>query len=209
MSQEPGNPFGLPPLDELLAFDAEAEAKARRRENELAKQEAVAAARVRVVDASGRAYGTGKRKEAIARCWVWPAPQPGTGCVTVNKRPLDGYFSDATGRAHVLSPFLVTDSVGFFNATIVVAGGGPSGQAQAVRHGIAKALQAWCVRRMIAPCPSSHPHAASRPVSRSFRNPLLRQPLRAAGLLTRDPRVVERKKPGKAKARKSFQWVKR
>jgi len=162
-----------------MAFDPDAEARAFRREKERAKQEQIAAARVRVVDEQGRAYATGKRKEAIARVWI----QPGDGTVLVNGRALDLYFPDLTWRAHVLFPFLVTQTLGSFDAAVTVQGGGPSGQAQAVRHGVAKALQAWA--------------------------PALRGALRGVGLLTRDPRVVERKKPGKPKARKSFQWVKR
>ena len=179
VATQPGNPLGLPPLDEILAADPEAEARGARRANELAKQELVAAARVRVVDEQERSYATGKRKEAIARVWL----QPGEGKVTVNGRLLDTYFPEQAWRTHVLVPFLVTNTLGFFDAAVHVHGGGPSGQAQAVRHGVSKALQLWA--------------------------PELRPALRAQGLLTRDPRVVERKKPGKAKARKSFQWVKR
>ncbi len=162
-----------------MSFDPDAEGRAARRETERAKQAQIAAARVRTVDEHGRAYATGKRKEAIARVWI----APGDGIVSVNGRTLDGYFPDLTWRSHVLYPFMVTDTLGAFDATVTVRGGGPSGQAQAVRHGVAKALQAWA--------------------------PMLRPPLREVGLLTRDPRVVERKKPGKAGARKSFQWVKR
>jgi small subunit ribosomal protein S9 len=107
----------------------------------------------------------------------------GDGVLTINGRALDAYFPDIKWRTHVVFPFVVTDTVLMFDANVFVQGGGPSGQAQAVRHGLAKALQAF--------------------------DPEWRQPLRSHGLITRDPRVVERKKPGKAKARKSFQWVKR
>jgi small subunit ribosomal protein S9 len=175
----PGNPYGLPPLDEILSFDPDAEARTERREGELAKQHQAAAARVRTVDDQGRAYATGKRKCAVARVWL----QPGTGAVRVNGRAFDVYFADPGWRSAALYPFLATQTLGAFDANVHVHGGGSSGQAQAVRHGIAKALQCWA--------------------------PQLRAPLRELGLLTRDPRVVERKKPGKAKARKSYQWVKR
>ena len=172
-------PLMLPPLAEIMAHDPDAEERAVRRATERAKQEQIAAARVRTVDEQGRAYATGKRKEAIARVWI----VPGRGDVVVNDKALDVYFPDATWRVHVLYPFMVTGTLAAFDVRVTVRGGGPSGQAQAVRHGVAKALQAW--------------------------EPGLRPHLREVGLLTRDSRVVERKKPGKAKARKSFQWVKR
>ena len=171
---------GLPPLaDALAAPTGEADERALRRALEAAQQAEAAARRVRLVDAQGRAYGTGRRKAAVARVWV----RPGTGKVWVNGVPLDAAFSAVARRADVLAPFAVTASLGTFDVRATVAGGGATGQAQAVRHGLARALQAW--------------------------DPALRPPLKAAGLLTRDARVVERKKPGKAKARKSFQWVKR
>lgn len=179
LSRLPGNPYGLPPLDQIVAFDPDAAQKQLRRDTERVKQEQISQARVREVDAQGRAYATGKRKEAIARVWL----TEGNGRIKINGRSLDAYFPYMTWRVQVLYPFLVTDTLGAFNLHATVEGGGPSGQAQALRHGVAKALQAW--------------------------EPQLRAPLRAQGLLTRDPRVVERKKPGKAKARKSFQWVKR
>ena len=146
---------------------------------ERVKQEQITQSRVRQVDDQGRAYATGKRKEAIARVWL----SAGDGRIQINGRALDAYFPHMTWRVHVLYPFIVTDTLGAFNLHATVEGGGPSGQAQALRHGLAKALQAW--------------------------EPEHRASLRAQGLLTRDSRVVERKKPGKAKARKSFQWVKR
>lgn len=179
MSKLPNSGMGLPPLEEIMAHDPDAAARAERRETERVKQAQIAAARVRTVDALGRAAATGKRKEAIARVWL----SPGSGVVRVNGRALDGYFPELAWRVHVLYPFLATGTLAAFDVTVNVRGGGPSGQAQAVRHGIAKALQAW--------------------------EPALRPDLRAVGLLTRDSRVVERKKPGKAKARKSYQWVKR
>jgi small subunit ribosomal protein S9 len=175
----PHTGLGPPPLEEIMAHDPDAAARAARRATERAKQEQIAAARVRVVDELGRASATGKRKEAIARVWI----TPGSGVIAINGRALDTYFPDVTWRTQVLYPFLVTGTLAAFDVTVNVHGGGPSGQAQAVRHGLAKALQAW--------------------------EPELRPDLRGEGLLTRDSRVVERKKPGKAKARKSFQWVKR
>ena len=124
-------------------------------------------------------YATGKRKRCVARVWV----RPGAGAVTVNGQPLDEYFPDLRARLDVLAPFVTTETLGRFDVASRVHGGGVQQQSQAVRHGISKALNA--------------------------HNPGLRPELKAAGLLTRDARIVERKKPGKAKARKSFQWVKR
>lgn len=171
---------GLPPLGDVLASPpGEADERALRRALEAAQQAEAAARRVRLVDGQGRAYATGRRKAASARVWV----RPGSGRVWVNGGPLDALFASVARRGDVLSPFAVTGTIGKFDVRATVAGGGSTGQAQAVRHGLARALQAW--------------------------DPTLRPPLKAAGLLTRDPRVVERKKPGKAKARKSFQWVKR
>lgn len=108
--------------------------------------------------------------------------QTGPGRVLVNHKPLSEYCSFMR-RAEVLSPFAVLDQLGTFDMYATVKGGGVTGQAQALRHGVAKALQAF--------------------------EPEWRWPLKAEGLMTRDPRVVERKKAGRAKARKAFQWVKR
>lgn len=135
--------------------------------------------RVRVVDDFGRAYGTGKRKTSIARVWL----AAGTGQMSINGRSLNEYFPLFERRADVLDPFCTTNTLGLFDVHASVKGGGTTGQAQAMRHGISKALQLF--------------------------EPELRPALKAEGLLTRDSRIVERKKPGKAKARKSFQWVKR
>lgn len=180
VSMDPNSRLGLPPLEQLLAGDdEEAEERAARRSSEEAMQKEIADSRVRKVDSQGRAYATGKRKAAIARVWL----MPGSGLVTVNGRLLDAYFPDIMWRTHVVYPFVVTETLSMFDATVFVQGGGPSGQAQAVRQGVAKALQAW--------------------------EPAMRPALRDHGLITRDSRVVERKKPGRAKARKSFQWVKR
>lgn len=135
--------------------------------------------RHRVVDASGRAQATGRRKEATARVWLFP----GSGRVTVNRRPLDQYFPEISRRVDVLAPLDVVNGLFAFDLMVNVRGGGPMGQAQATRHAVAQALQK--------------------------HDPALRPALKVAGFLTRDARVVERKKPGRKKARKSFQWVKR
>lgn len=124
-------------------------------------------------------YATGKRKEAIARVYL----RPGTGNMMVNGRPFDEYFPTTTLRTVVRQPLVLTETVDKFDAHINVGGGGVSGQAGAVRHGLAKALLQW--------------------------NPELRKGLRTAGLLTRDPRAKERKKYGQPGARKRFQFSKR
>jgi small subunit ribosomal protein S9 len=131
------------------------------------------------LDAFGRAYATGKRKNAVARVWL----KPGTGKITVNGRELAVYFARPVLRMMINQPFQVTARVEQFDIVATVSGGGLSGQAGALRHGISKAL--------------------------TYFEPGLRPPLKAAGLLTRDSRVVERKKYGKAKARRSFQFSKR
>ncbi|KAF8008729.1 hypothetical protein BT93_K2395 [Corymbia citriodora subsp. variegata] len=171
---------GLPPLREIedICYEKNTR-KSTRAEIERLKQEEVAKARVRQVDDKERAYGTGRRKCSIARVWV----QPGDGKFTVNEKELDVYFPMLDHRAAVLRPFSETKTLGLWDVTCTVKGGGVSGQVGAIRLGISRALQNW--------------------------EPGLRPALRSAGFLTRDPRVVERKKPGKAKARKSFQWVKR
>lgn len=135
--------------------------------------------RVPIIDAAGRSYGTGRRKTAVARVWL----APGAGEHKVNGRPYDEYFQSPTLRGEMLAPFFVSETLGLFSAVVDVRGGGISGQAQACRHGISVALQNY--------------------------DPAFRPALKAAGYLTRDARIVERKKPGKAKARKSFAWVKR
>jgi ribosomal protein S9 len=143
------------------------------------EQEKQRASRVSVRDRFGRSGATGKRKTAVARVTLWP----GVGDVTCNSKPLDESFPDIDHRGWMIKPFLVTNTIGLFDVRAIVRGGGKSGQAQAVRHGIAKALQLY--------------------------EPAFRPALKKAGMLTRDPRVVERKKPGRKKARKAFQWVKR
>ncbi|KAG9455595.1 hypothetical protein H6P81_000103 [Aristolochia fimbriata] len=171
---------GLPPLSEIEDIRlAKAERKSTRAEMERKKQEEIAKTHVRQVDEKGRAYGTGRRKCSIARVWI----QPGDGKFTVNDKQFDVYFPILDHRANLLQPFSETKTLGLWDVNCTVKGGGVSGQVGAVRLGISRALQNW--------------------------EPGLRPYLRSAGFLTRDPRVVERKKPGKAKARKSFQWVKR
>jgi small subunit ribosomal protein S9 len=135
--------------------------------------------RVAVRDALGRAYATGKRKNAIARVWI----KPGSGKVVVNGKPMVEYFARPVLQMILRQPFTVAGVEGQFDVMATVVGGGLSGQAGAVKHGVSKALQLY--------------------------EPGLRGALKAAGFLTRDSRVVERKKYGKAKARKSFQFSKR
>ena len=131
------------------------------------------------IDNLGRSYATGKRKDAVARVWI----KRGTGKFTVNGRDSVTYFARPVLRMLLAQPFTVVDRVGQFDVICTVAGGGLSGQAGAVRHGISKAL--------------------------TYFEPGLRPALKAQGFLTRDSRVVERKKYGKAKARRSFQFSKR
>jgi small subunit ribosomal protein S9 len=133
----------------------------------------------RKVDAQGRAYATGKRKDAIARVWL----KPGKGNITVNGRDLKVYFARPVLQMVVNQPFAIADRAGQFDVVCLVTGGGLSGQAGAVKHGISKAL--------------------------TFFEPDLRQPLKSALFLRRDSRVVERKKYGHKKARKRFQFSKR
>ncbi len=135
--------------------------------------------REKIVDAQGRAYATGRRKDAVARVWI----KPGSGKITVNGRDQDVYFARPTLRLVIDQPFQVADRAGQYDVVATVKGGGLSGQAGAVKHGIAQALAKF--------------------------EPTLRSAVKAAGFLTRDSRVVERKKYGRAKARKSFQFSKR
>ncbi|MGF1445760.1 MAG: 30S ribosomal protein S9 [Pikeienuella sp.] len=139
----------------------------------------IAAPREPIRDALGRAYATGKRKDAVARVWV----KPGAGRVTVNGREMDKYFARPVLQMVIGQPFQVANVAGQFDVMATVKGGGLSGQAGAVKHGISKALSNY--------------------------DPELRPALKAAGFLTRDARVVERKKYGRRKARRSFQFSKR
>ena len=131
------------------------------------------------IDAQGRSYATGKRKNAIARVWI----KPGSGKVTVNGREVETYFARPVLRMILNQPFQVAEREGQYDVVATVTGGGLSGQAGAVRHGISKAL--------------------------TYYEPALRGTLKSRGFLTRDSRVVERKKYGRAKARRSFQFSKR
>jgi small subunit ribosomal protein S9 len=131
------------------------------------------------IDAQGRAYATGKRKNAVARVWI----KPGKGQITINGRDQEIYFARPVLRMMIAQPLQIADRLGQFDVIVSVEGSGLSGQAGAVRHGIAKAL--------------------------TYYEPGLRAVLKPHGFLTRDPRVVERKKYGKAKARRSFQFSKR
>ena len=130
-------------------------------------------------DKQGRSYATGKRKNAVARVWV----KPGKGKIVINEREIEKYFTRPVLRMLINQPFMVTNRANEFDVVCTVSGGGLSGQAGAVRHGISKAL--------------------------TYYEPDLRPALKAGGFLTRDPRVVERKKYGKKKARRSFQFSKR
>jgi small subunit ribosomal protein S9 len=135
--------------------------------------------REKKVDKQGRAYATGKRKDAVARVWI----KPGSGKIVVNTRDVETYFARPVLRMLVQQPIVAAARQGQYDVIATVAGGGLSGQAGAVRHGISKALTHF--------------------------EPDLRGVLKKGGFLTRDSRVVERKKYGKAKARRSFQFSKR
>jgi small subunit ribosomal protein S9 len=134
---------------------------------------------VQKLDGKGRAYATGKRKNAVARVWI----KPGAGKITVNTRPVEVFFARPVLRMLIQQPLVATNRNGQFDVVCSVSGGGLSGQAGAVRHGLSKAL--------------------------TYYEPDLRTALKRGGFLTRDPRVVERKKYGRAKARRSFQFSKR
>ncbi|MBR72378.1 MAG: 30S ribosomal protein S9 [Rhodospirillaceae bacterium] len=131
------------------------------------------------IDDHGRTYATGKRKDAIARVWL----KPGNGKITINNKEILNYFARPALRMIVNQPFAAAQRATEYDVVCTVGGGGLSGQAGAVRHGISKALV--------------------------LREPELRKALKAGGFLTRDSRVVERKKYGKRKARRSFQFSKR
>jgi small subunit ribosomal protein S9 len=144
-----------------------------------AVEQNVAVLRERKVDQFNRAYATGKRKNAIARAWL----KPGKGQIAINGKTSDAYFARPVLRMMINQPFRITDREGQYDVNITVVGSGLSGQAGAVRHAISKALSDF--------------------------EPPLRPTLKHAGFLTRDSRVVERKKYGRAKARRSFQFSKR
>jgi small subunit ribosomal protein S9 len=131
------------------------------------------------LDKQGRSYATGKRKDAVARVWI----KPGSGKITINTRVIEIYFARPVLRMLIQQPLVASNRTGQYDVTCTVSGGGLSGQAGAVRHGLSKAL--------------------------TYFEPDLRGVLKRGGFLTRDSRVVERKKYGKAKARRSFQFSKR
>jgi small subunit ribosomal protein S9 len=135
--------------------------------------------RAQELDKFGRAYATGRRKDAVARVWL----KPGTGKITINGRDQEVYFARPTLRLVINQVFGITEREGQYDVIATVKGGGLSGQAGAVKHGISQALTKY--------------------------EPILRTPVKRAGFLTRDSRTVERKKYGKAKARRSFQFSKR
>lgn len=130
-------------------------------------------------DKFGRSYATGKRKDAVARVWI----KPGKGNITINEKSIDQYFARSVLKMIINQPFEVANRVNEFDVICTVKGGGLSGQAGAIKHGISKALNEF--------------------------EPELRAVLKKAGFLTRDDRVVERKKYGRAKARRSYQFSKR
>ena len=134
---------------------------------------------VQKLDKQGRAYATGKRKDAVARVWI----KMGAGTIVINERPVETYFARPVLRMLIQQPLVAANRQGQYDVVCTVSGGGLSGQAGAVRHGLSKALMR--------------------------HEPDLRPVLKRGGFLTRDPRVVERKKYGKAKARRSFQFSKR
>jgi small subunit ribosomal protein S9 len=134
---------------------------------------------VQKLDKQGRAYATGKRKNAVARVWI----KPGSGKIVVNTRPVEVFFARPVLRMLIQQPLVAANRASQFDVVCSVSGGGLSGQAGAVRHGISKAL--------------------------TYYEPDLRGALKRGGFLTRDSRVVERKKYGRAKARRSFQFSKR
>jgi small subunit ribosomal protein S9 len=134
---------------------------------------------VQKIDKQSRAYATGKRKDAVARVWI----KPGSGTITINTRTVETYFARPVLRMLIQQPLVAANRQGQYDVVCTVSGGGLSGQAGAVRHGISKAL--------------------------TYYEPDLRPTLKRGGFLTRDPRVVERKKYGRAKARRSFQFSKR
>ena len=135
--------------------------------------------REQIIDKQGRAYATGRRKDAVARVWL----KPGSGKITINGRDQEVYFARPTLRLVLNQVFGITEREGQYDVVATVKGGGLSGQAGAVKHGISQAITRY--------------------------EPILRAPVKAAGFLTRDSRTVERKKYGRAKARRSFQFSKR
>jgi small subunit ribosomal protein S9 len=160
--------------EEALKIQQEEEAK-RKRWIENARPPV----RVPQIDERGRSYGRGGRKTSTARVWI----QPGDGVITVNHREFLDYFPRDSDREMILSPFVATNTCGKFDVTVAVEGGGVTGKAGAIRHGIARALEKY--------------------------NPDYRPPMKRLGFMTRDARMVEEKKIGLKKARRAPQWVRR
>ena len=189
----------FPPLEHFYQ-DLRSLEKEKRQEREKMKQIEQTMSRVKKIDRGGGSVGTGKRKTAVAQVRIVPARGPKKdenniddddddddeevfGEIIVNGKPMDEYFKDISLRQHVLAPLAATNTLGLFDVRVIVHGGGLSGQSQAARLGVARCLQNY--------------------------DPAFRAQLKPMGLLTRDSRIVERKKPGLKKARKAFQWVKR
>jgi small subunit ribosomal protein S9 len=169
----------LADLKEIAGDTPDADSNAAAEGVALMQHGSEAPMREQQVDAQGRAYATGRRKDAVARVWL----KPGKGAIIVNGRDQDVYFARPTLRLVINQPFQVAGREGQYDVVATVKGGGLSGQAGAVKHGISQALAKF--------------------------EPALRGMVKAAGFLTRDSRVVERKKYGRAKARRSFQFSKR
>lgn len=177
VSKTPSRPKRTDSLKDLASLSNEPGAPAPQSDSTDATEQR--GPRVQKLDKQGRAYATGRRKNAVARVWL----KPGKGTVTVNDRDQSVYFARQTQRLVLNQPFLIVNRVGSFDVICTVTGGGLSGQAGAVRHGISRALENY--------------------------EPELRAALKKAGMLTRDARMVERKKTGLHKARRSKQWAKR
>ena len=169
----------LSDLKDLTEGTGIEEANAADGDVEVAPSEPTMPLREQEIDKQGRAYATGRRKDATARVWL----KPGSGKITINGRDQEVYFARPTLRLVINQPFQVTERAGQYDIVATVKGGGLSGQAGAVKHGISQALTRY--------------------------EPALRGAVKAEGFLTRDSRVVERKKYGRAKARRSFQFSKR
>lgn len=176
---------GLPPLTEILNEDILAQEKKARREHEARLQMKDYEQKI---DENGISFGLGRRKSSTAQVWIRMIEDIADTeypeySFMVNGKEVYEYFPMLNHRQRILEPFVVSGTLGFFHAEVKVTGGGSTGQADAIRLGLARALQNY--------------------------EPSLRPELKANGMMTRDPRMVERKKPGRPKARKSFQWVKR
>ena len=177
-SQQPETPAEAPATDTAVPANA-GDDRRRRSPGRSGNVQPEAPLREQQLDKHGRAYATGRRKDAVARVWL----KPGSGKIEVNGRDQTAYFARPTLRLVINQPFGVTEREGQYDVVATVKGGGLSGQAGAVKHGIAQALSRF--------------------------EPALRTAVKREGFLTRDSRVVERKKYGKAKARRSFQFSKR